>query len=94
MQILDEPKPVSLPLHWLRYCTTQEERDTIYKSLLGSRYILGILQRIVKDEKQALYRAEESIEDFKDPDWALKQAFRNGERKGLRIVEDLLNFIK
>lgn len=94
MDILEDPKNIRIATKWLQHCKTEKERDTVYKAVLGSKWLLSILQNIVKEEKQALYRAEESIEDFKDPDWALKQAFRNGERKGLRVVEDLLSYIK
>jgi len=35
-----------------------------------------------------------TMKDFDDPNWAFKQAFRNGEKTALKEVLELLSFIE
>lgn len=88
-------KPDSIPIHssWIRTLKTEEERENFKKSILAARHVLRRLREIVNEERTLLNNQETSIEDFKDTDWPYKQAFRNGERKGLKYVEDLLHFL-
>jgi hypothetical protein len=80
--------------YWLKYCKTDEEREKLKASVLASGYILSILKQIITEESQAVSRQETSIEDFDNPSWSYKQAYRNGIRKGLKITEDLLSHIR
>lgn len=85
----------SVPIHasWIRTLKTEEERENFKKSILSARHVLRRLREIINEERTLLSNQETSLEDFKDTDWPYKQAFRNGERKGLKYVEDLLHFL-
>ncbi len=83
------------PIHqsWIRQLKTEEERVNFKKTLLASRHVLRRLREILEEERNRLANQETSDKDFEDPNWSHKQAYRNGERKGLKYVEDLLHFL-
>ena len=85
----------SIPIHqsWIRHLPNEEERANFKKSLLGSRHVLKRLREILEEERQKLSSEETALKDFEDPNWSHKQAYRNGERKGLKYVEDLLHYL-
>lgn len=88
-------KDADVPLHskWFTHLSNEESRADFRRSLFSSRTVLRRLKNILEEEKRTMANAEASPKDFEDGNWAYKQAFRNGERRGLRIVEDLLQFI-
>lgn len=87
-----DPNP---PIHqsWIRHLPNEEERANFKKTLLASRHVLRRLREILEEERTRLANQETSEKDFEDPNWSHKQAYRNGERKGLKYVEDLLHFL-
>ncbi len=92
---LPKTKDADTPLHskWFTHLSNEESRADFRRSLFASRIALRRLRDILEEEKKTLNNVEASPKDFEDGNWAYKQAFRNGERRGLRIVEDLLQFI-
>jgi len=85
----------NIPIHqsWIRHLPNEEERANFKKSLLAARHVLKRLREILEEERSNLSNQETSIKDFEDTNWSHKQAFRNGERKGLKYVEDLLHYL-
>ena len=87
--------PVDRPVHikWVKHLHSFEEKEKFKLALRNSTFVLRILKNLIEEEKRALTASELNPEDFESHSWAYKQAFRNGERRGLKIVEDLLDFI-
>lgn len=88
-------KDADTPLHakWFTHLGGKEKQDEFRRSVFAARPVLRRLKNILEEEKKSMEISETSPKDFEDGNWAYKQAFRNGERRGLRIVEDLLQFI-
>jgi hypothetical protein len=93
---LSRTKDADVPLHskWFTHLGNEESRNDFRRTLFSSKIVLKRLKNILEEEKKSLENSETSGKDFEDGNWAYKQAFRNGERRGLRIVEDLLQFIE
>ncbi len=85
--------PQDRPIHigWVKHIRNDEEKIKFKQALQGSAFVLRILKKLIEEEKEVLRRSESTLDDFTG-DWAFKQAFRNGERRGLKFVEDLLDF--
>lgn len=79
-----------LAIYWFADCNTDEERKLRLQQLQGSSFILSVLKKIVEAQKRGLEASEHSEKDFEDPNWAEKQAFRNGKRSSLNFVTQLL----
>lgn len=83
-----------LSLSWFKGAKTPQEKEVIEKMLRNDKVVLGRLQEIIKELKDELERDELSSKDFDEtPNWALKQASRLGEKRGLNKVLTLLSFI-
>lgn len=84
-----------VPLHskWFIQLSNEESRQQFRKSIFAAKIVLERIKEIIEEEKKDMNIAETSPKDFEDGNWAYKQAFRNGERRGLKVVEDLLQFI-
>lgn len=81
-------------LKWTEHLKTPKERQDFEVVLKNSTYITGRLYEILTDRMNDVLREETKLDDFKDPNWSHKQAFRNGRKQALKEVLDLLNFAK
>jgi hypothetical protein len=88
-------KPSDRPIHikWVNHLRDPDEREKFKQALRSSAFVFRILKDIIEQEKRSINASELNPNDFESPAWAQKQAFRNGERRGLQIVEELLDFI-
>jgi hypothetical protein len=83
------------PIHigWVKHLKTDDSKEEFKKMVMASAPVLRVLKALLIEEKRNLEISETNPRDFDTPNWAEKQAFRNGERRGLKLVEDLLHFI-
>lgn len=78
---------------WTRHLPEDKKAD--FQSLvLNSTIVLERMRTILRDQFESTYVSEEAESDFDTPSWSHKQAFRNGERAGLRRALRLLAHIK
>lgn len=83
----------SLSTVWTKHLKGQDKEQ--FESVLrNSKQALSRLVNILDEKTEALSNAETRPEDFSDPNWPYKQAFRNGQKAGLREIRELLKFIK
>lgn len=68
-----------------------DQKDTEAKTrrleLVGSSTILDILGEIIKKEMQGLERSSER--DYDNPNWAFREADRNGHYRALQLIYSL-----
>jgi len=84
-------KKPGIPVQWLK--DKADVKEDLERTLRNSTYVLGKLKQILKDELLSIDKAEVTITDFDEPNWASKQAFRNGRKSGLTYTLSLLEFI-
>jgi hypothetical protein len=82
-----------LPVQWTKHLKDSKSKEDFELLLRNSTTVLSRLLDIIKEEEETLQRGQYSYEDFKDPNWHYKQAFRNGESKRLKQTRELLSFI-
>jgi len=81
----------TLHLTWTKHLKTKEERERFEKVLRGSSILITRLLQILEEEEQALSNIEVSSQEFDNPSWAYKQAFRLGEKSRIKKLKDLLS---
>lgn len=81
-------------LIWTKHLRNDKDRQDFNTILENSSLVLNRLKDILMEEIEVLDRQEGTIDDFKDPAWTHKQAFRNGDRARLRKVLDLITIKK
>lgn len=66
------------------------EKEDFTKLLKNSSIVLGRLEEIVQTLDSSVSNQELKEEDYNNPSWAYKQAFRNGQRSAYNKVLKLL----
>lgn len=70
----------------------QGQAKTDFESMVrNSTLLLRRLSEIIEEKKTAISKQTYSIDDFKDPSWSHKQAFRNGELSQLSKFLEIIN---
>jgi len=77
-----------LSLEWTSGMTP-EQKENFELVLRNNSLIVERLHNILDQWEKELNKSEFTIKDFSDPNWAQKQAFRNGDRSRIRKVKDL-----
>ena len=76
---------------WTQHLKDPEEKERFVNSILGSKIVLRRLQDLLKEEEQSLDRSETDIRVFDQPNWAERQAFKNGYRSCLGVLQKLID---
>lgn len=78
---------------WTKHLKGQDKEQ--FESVLrNSKQALSRLVDILDEKMEVQSNSETRVEDFSDPNWPYKQAFRNGQKSSLREIRELLKFIK
>lgn len=84
-------RPVTI---WTAHLKSQEQKAEFEKLLLSSSTTLSRLKEILKQNERDLQASEYKADDFNDPSWSHKQAFRNGQKSVYNELLKLLSFVK
>lgn len=79
---------------WTKHLKDPKQRADLESLLRNSSQAFSRLLEIIEEKERTLNNSDHSIKDFEDAAWAFKQAFRNGQRAGMKEIRDLLEFIK
>lgn len=77
---------------WFKDCKTEEDRDAVRLSVKNS-LALQTLKSILDDDLRQL-ELKEISSDYSSPVWSHQQADRNGDKRRLKQIIELLNFEK
>lgn len=76
---------------WTQHLKDPEEKQRFENSIRSAAPVLEQLQVFLKEEELALNRSETDIRVFDQPNWAERQAFKNGYRSCLGILQKLVD---
>lgn len=93
MEFLSKPQDRPIHIKWVKHLRDPDEREKFKQALKSSGFVLRVLKDLIEEEKRSINASELNPNDYESNAWPYKQAFRNGERRGLQIVEELLDFI-
>lgn len=76
---------------WTKNLKTPEEKERFENSLKGSRLVLERLAQMLDEEEADIDRSEMNLDTYSTPNWAEKQAHKNGQRSMLRKIKNLIS---
>lgn len=78
---------------WVNHFNSEgENKDKFVQAIKASKTMQERLLQILEDKLREIDNRECTEEDFKDPNWSEKQAFRNGRKTELKRLIQLLTF--
>lgn len=75
---------------WTKNLKTEEEKKKFELYVRGSGPLLDRLKELVNEGEESLDKAEVDPTSYDSPNWAYKQADRNGYRRCLQTFRKLL----
>lgn len=76
---------------WTQHLKTQEEKDDFYREVMGSKRVLRRLKDIISSKEFSLDYQEMSEKSYDSPNWAYRQAHRNGFRQCVEGYKKLID---
>lgn len=76
---------------WTKHLKTEEEQERFRNTVKSAKPVLERLTELLNEELNGLERYELSTKQFDNPNWAEKQAFQNGYRAAMSIVNNIIN---
>lgn len=76
---------------WTKHISDPNEKERFERHIQSSKPVLDHLINLMDENEKSLDILELSEKDFDKPNWANKQAFRNGQRSVLRSMRKLIN---
>jgi hypothetical protein len=81
---------MALSLRWSQHLNNKKEKEDFEFLVKNNTVLLSRLKNILEEEEQTIFTSETKLDDFSDPNWSHKQAFRNGQLSVLRKLKLLL----
>lgn len=75
---------------WTKHLRDQEEIEDFQKYIKSSVKVLDRLNELLEEEKRTLDRSETDLKSFDQPNWDYKQAYKNGYRACLQVIQKLI----
>ena len=79
---------------WTSHLETEEDKKAFTSEVYRSHRVLGRLKSMLDIREDTVDKSELTVKDFDVPNWAEKQAFRNGVRSGLNIAMNYIDLDK
>jgi hypothetical protein len=84
-----------MPIRWSQHLQDDEEREKFKQTVKASQTALRRLVELLFQDLNSMTATEYTLDDFEDPAWGHKQAFRNGYKKAMvdyiTLIEGALN---
>ena len=76
---------------WTKHLVDPKSKEEFEKDVYGSKRILDHLMLLLLEEENTLDRTEMDVKAFDNPNWAYKQAYKNGYRKAISILKTMID---
>jgi hypothetical protein len=84
----------NLSVEWFQGSRNDKDKKLREEMIRASTTMALALHEVLDRWEAELNKSEISKADFDTPNWAFKQAYRNGERARIQKVRDLIAFAK
>lgn len=75
---------------WTQNLQDKKAVESFTNTVLSARPVLERLSQILQDQEADIDRSELTLDAYSAPDWANKQAHKNGQRHMLRTVKNII----
>lgn len=76
---------------WTSHLSDPEEKGHFVNKIISSKPVLDRLGGLLEEEETNLDSREVSIKSFESPNWAYRQAYMNGYRACLAVVNKIID---
>jgi hypothetical protein len=76
---------------WYSHIKDPEEQERFRNQVLSAKPVLERLVTLLETELDGLDRSETDIKSFDLPNWAYRQAYKNGARAELNMMTKLID---
>jgi hypothetical protein len=76
---------------WTKHCKTEEEKERLKNSVLGSKIVLDRLNIIINEMKEDADQTELNTKIYDIPNWDYRQADTNGFKRALKLVSKIIS---
>lgn len=76
---------------WTSHLEKPEDKERFEQTIQSSKPTLDRLKTILLEQEEMIEREELNIHLYDNPNWAARQAFRNGQRKAVRELFKLVD---
>jgi hypothetical protein len=80
-----------LYLDWTKHLKNEEEKTRFESSVMGAKQVLDRQKDLLDEYERSLDRSEVDIRTYDTPNWAEKQAHKNGYRSCLAKIKELID---
>lgn len=78
-------------LEWTKHLKDPQDKSNFEQQILSARPVLERLKQILEEKENTLDRSETSITVYDTPNWAERQAHKNGNRESLWFLKKLVD---
>lgn len=75
---------------WTKNCKSEEEKQQFVNSLNGSKIVLDRMKELLIEMEKDVEDTELSFKSYDTPNWAEKQAHKNGFKNAIRQINKLI----
>lgn len=79
---------------WTSHIENEQDKKDFTNEVYRARRVLARLKSMLDIREYTVDKSELTVKDFDVPNWAEKQAFRNGVRSGLNIAMNYIDLDK
>ena len=76
---------------WTEHLQTDEEKENFKREVLSARGVLERLLNIINEDESSLDRSEMNQRVYDLPNWAERQAHKNGNRQYMNAIRLLID---
>jgi len=76
---------------WTKHLSEEKEIQAFQNQVWSSKRVLERLKDLIELEEKAVDDTERDPKAYDNPAWAYKQAFKNGVRKGLSVIKQMVD---
>jgi hypothetical protein len=77
-------------IKWTSHLKTETEIDDFRNKVYGAKPVLDRIRQLLDEKEAAIDRSEIKLEEYENPNWSHKQAFKNGIRAACADLRLLL----
>ena len=78
-------------VEWTKHLQEPQDKENFKNEVFGAKRVLERLVQILQEKELDLDRSETSILTYNTPNWAERQAHKNGNRESLSWLKKLVD---
>lgn len=78
-------------VEWTKHIKDPDDKSNFEQQILSAKPVLQRLKQILEEKESSIDRSETSILVYDTPNWAERQAHKNGNRESILFLKKLVD---